>query len=163
MASTADALASRGKTSLDPNEARDMGAYRVLGCSGISWTICKQSAPRSRQTTSQYLITQFLQAGCSSQFPTNSVKTLKIEGNVLCLINMQVLSRLRVGELTKHNVVKCCLWPWGDSIAANRNNKTVRNGIVTFRITGIGIFQKKYTQQRFELLIANNRPEQAYL
>ena len=36
------------KTSLDFNEARD---YGVLGCSGISWTICKQSAPRSRQTT----------------------------------------------------------------------------------------------------------------
>ena len=32
----------------DLNEARDDG---VLGCSGISWTICKQSAPRSRQIT----------------------------------------------------------------------------------------------------------------
>jgi len=38
----------KGKTSLDLNEARD---YGVLGCSGISWTICKQSAPRSRQIT----------------------------------------------------------------------------------------------------------------
>ena len=74
----------------------------------------------------QHIVTQFLQAGCSSQCPTNSVKTLKTEGNVLCLISMQVLARLRVGELTKHNVVKCCLWPWGDSIAANGNNKTVR-------------------------------------
>jgi len=36
------------KTSLDLNEARDDG---VLGCSGISWTIYKQSAPRSRQIT----------------------------------------------------------------------------------------------------------------
>jgi len=36
----------KGKTSRDLNEARDDG---VLGCSGISWTICKQSAPRSRQ------------------------------------------------------------------------------------------------------------------
>ena len=36
----------KGKTSLDINEARDDG---VLGCGGISWTICKQSAPRSRQ------------------------------------------------------------------------------------------------------------------
>ena len=35
----------KGKSSLDLNEARDVG---VLGCSGISWTICKQSAPRSR-------------------------------------------------------------------------------------------------------------------
>jgi len=39
----------KGKTSLDWNEARDDG---VLGCSGMSWTICKQSAPRSRQITS---------------------------------------------------------------------------------------------------------------
>jgi len=38
----------KGKTSLDLNEARD---DRVLGCSGISWTICKQCAPHSRQIT----------------------------------------------------------------------------------------------------------------
>jgi len=35
----------KGKTSLDLNEARNDG---VWGCSGISWTICKQSAPRTR-------------------------------------------------------------------------------------------------------------------
>jgi len=38
----------KGKSSLDLNEARDDG---VLGCSGISWTICKQSMPRSKQIT----------------------------------------------------------------------------------------------------------------
>ena len=38
----------KGKTSPDLNEARDDG---VLGCSGDRWTICKQSAPRSRQIT----------------------------------------------------------------------------------------------------------------
>ena len=38
----------KGKTSLDLNEARDGG---VLACSGISWTICKQSAPCCRQIT----------------------------------------------------------------------------------------------------------------
>jgi len=38
----------KSETSLDLNEARDDG---VLGCSGISWTICKQSAPHSRQIT----------------------------------------------------------------------------------------------------------------
>jgi len=37
-----------GNTSLDLQEARDDG---VVGCSGISWTICKQSAPHSRQIT----------------------------------------------------------------------------------------------------------------
>jgi len=40
----------KGKTSLDLNEARDDG---VLGCSGISWTIWKQSAPPSRHITTQ--------------------------------------------------------------------------------------------------------------
>jgi len=46
-----DKLGSRpqkGKTSLDLNEARD---DEVLGCSGISWTIHKQSAPHSIQIT----------------------------------------------------------------------------------------------------------------
>ena len=47
----------KGKTSLDINEA--------VGCSSISWTICKQSAPRSEQPH-QHFVTQFLQAGCSS-------------------------------------------------------------------------------------------------
>ena len=35
-------------TSLNLNEAR---VDEVLGCIGISWTICKRSAPRSRQIT----------------------------------------------------------------------------------------------------------------
>ena len=39
---------------------------------GINWTIWKQSAPCSRQTTTSSL--KFLQAGCSSWCPTNSVK-----------------------------------------------------------------------------------------
>ena len=38
----------KSKTSPDLNESRD---YGVLGCSGISWTTCKQSAPGSRQRT----------------------------------------------------------------------------------------------------------------
>ena len=37
----------KDKTSLALNEVRDGG---VLECSSISWTICKQSAPCSRQT-----------------------------------------------------------------------------------------------------------------
>jgi len=38
----------KGKTSLDLKAARGDG---VLGCSGISWTLCKQSAPHCRQIT----------------------------------------------------------------------------------------------------------------
>ena len=45
--------------------------------SGISWAICK-SAPRSRQiTTPAPHHSSFLQAGCPSCHPTNSVKALK--------------------------------------------------------------------------------------
>jgi len=36
--------------SLELNEARD---YVILGCIGISWTICKQSAPRFSQIPTQ--------------------------------------------------------------------------------------------------------------
>jgi len=32
---------------------------KMIGCSGISWTICKSSAPHSRQIPTQHLITQF--------------------------------------------------------------------------------------------------------
>jgi len=45
--------------------------------SGISWVICK-SAPRSRQTTTPAPHhSVFLQAGCPSCRPTNSVKGSK--------------------------------------------------------------------------------------
>ena len=36
-----------------------------LGCSGISWTICKQCAPCSRQITTSTPHHSILQAGCS--------------------------------------------------------------------------------------------------
>jgi len=42
----------KGKTSLDLKEARDDG---ILECSGISWTIRRQSAPHSRQVTTPTL------------------------------------------------------------------------------------------------------------
>jgi len=38
----------KGNISLDLNDAKD---GRVMGCSGISWTICKNYAPHSRQIT----------------------------------------------------------------------------------------------------------------
>ena len=50
--------------------------------SGISWAICK-SAPRSRHiTTPAPHQSSFLQAGCPSCRPTNSVKALK-EHNII--------------------------------------------------------------------------------
>jgi len=63
----------KGKSSLDLNDTRD---DRVLGCSGISWTIRNLHLAPDRQPH-QHLITQFLKAGCSSWRPTNSVKAVK--------------------------------------------------------------------------------------
>ena len=64
----------KSKTNLDFTEAK-----KIVSGSGISWTICK-SAPRSRQITMPIANPpqlSFLQAGCSSCHPTNSVKALK--------------------------------------------------------------------------------------
>ena len=48
-----------------------------MGGSGISWAICK-SASRSRQTTTPAPhYSSFLQSGCPSCRPTNSVNALK--------------------------------------------------------------------------------------
>ena len=59
----------KGKTNLDFTEARD---------SGISWAICK-SASYSRQIITMPVPhhSVFLQAGCPSCRPANSVKALK--------------------------------------------------------------------------------------
>ena len=55
--------------------------HETVGGSGISWARCK-SAPRSRQITTPAPTTQFLQAGCPSCRPTNSVKALNTSPNI---------------------------------------------------------------------------------
>ena len=63
----------KDKTNLDLLE------QETVSGSGISWAICK-TAPRSRQiTTPAPHHSVFLQAGCPSCRPTNSVKALKGE------------------------------------------------------------------------------------
>ena len=54
---------------------------------GISWAICK-SAPRSRQITMPAPYhSVFLQAGCPSCRPTNSVKVLKAHNIIFALVS----------------------------------------------------------------------------
>jgi len=53
----------------------DLLEQETVSGSGICWAICK-SAPHPRQPR-QHATTQFLQAGCPSCRPTNSVKALK--------------------------------------------------------------------------------------
>ena len=59
---------------------------KTVSGSGISWAICK-SAHRSRQITMPAPTAQFLQAGCPSCRPTNSVKALKEQ------IRLQITNR----------------------------------------------------------------------
>jgi len=58
---------------VDLNEARDNG---FSGCSGISWTICKQSAPHSRQITTP-TPSFFYMPDALPEPPTNTAKALK--------------------------------------------------------------------------------------
>jgi len=55
----------------------DLLEQEMVSGSGISWVICK-TAPHPRQPL-QHPTTQFLQAGCSSCRPTNSIKALKVK------------------------------------------------------------------------------------
>jgi len=52
----------------------DLLQQEIVSGSGICWAMCK-SAPHPRQPC-QHPTTQFLQAGCPSCRPTNSVKAL---------------------------------------------------------------------------------------
>ena len=66
---------------------------------GISWVICK-SAPRSRQITTPALhYSSFLQAGCPSCRPTNSVKALKAwitHLTQICIHQVDMLNTLQI-------------------------------------------------------------------
>ena len=76
----------KGTTNLDFTEETVSG-------SGISWAACK-SAPRSRQiTTPVPPPLSFLQAGCPSCHPTNSVKALKANDQ-LCQSAEEKVTRL---------------------------------------------------------------------
>jgi len=86
----------KGKTSPGLIRARD---YGVLGCSGISWTICKPSAPRSREITTP-TPHHSIQTGCSSRRPTNSVKALKAYKVYRCIICIRLTEiHSRTGDM----------------------------------------------------------------
>jgi len=85
----------------------------MLSGSGISWAICK-SAPSSRQiTTPAPHHSVFLQAGCSSYRPTNSVKALKalkhLEKKHQKLSNVKSLTKIvwfqQFSELDRTHIV----------------------------------------------------------
>ena len=71
--------------------------------SGISWAICK-SAPLSRQiTTPAPHHASFLQAGCPSCRPTNSVKALKAQAEHGDENNIKSVSAQKVNTFTSFN------------------------------------------------------------
>ena len=65
----------------------------TVGGSGISWAICK-SAPRSRQNHASTPPLSFLQAGCPSCRPTNSIKALKAVKNRPTALIIQYFVRI---------------------------------------------------------------------
>ena len=91
--------------------------------SGVSWAICK-SAPRSRQiTTPAPHHSRFLQAGCPSCRPTNSVKALKGQLRTeLCVINVCKCSNT-LGWLINNN--------WNELEITERSMWTHFKGLMT--------------------------------
>jgi len=68
--------------------------------SGIRWTVCK-SAPRSRQITTPAPYHSFLQAGCPSCGPTNSVKAVPTNRNYKYTQRYHISSSTRQSAATK--------------------------------------------------------------
>jgi len=94
----------------------------TVSSSGISWDICK-SAPRSRQiTTPAPHHSGFLQAGCPSCCPTNSIKAPKVVGKKLMVCHCCMLcasqSAFSHGDVPLNTVEPrmkvsrrvCCMW-----------------------------------------------------
>ena len=92
----------------------------TVGGSGISWAICK-SAPRSRKKTApdrqpcQHPTTQFLQAGCPSCRPTNSVKALKAINRINYIYHILTLILSQFAVFTS--------WPKNGQQSAWQNSK----------------------------------------
>ena len=105
------------------------------GGSSISWTICKQSAPRSRQKTTQHLITQFLQARCSFQRPTNSVKALKAHVSLNTNARYSLYFTMGFSETPKIAPYKWRIqapsetWYVGDTKVQNANGMSIGSSI----------------------------------
>ena len=77
---------------------------KTVSGSGISWTICK-SAPRFRQiTTPAPHHSSFLQAGCCSCRPTNSVKALKA---YYCVFHSMKINHWRYWRIIKQEYIIC--------------------------------------------------------
>ena len=100
-----------------PERRNQSGFYwnETVSGSGISWAICK-SAPLSRQiTTPAPHRSVFLQAGCPSCRPTNSVKALKArstegestEGRLVLIGNY--LTQIHLGKWPLNEVVLVCI------------------------------------------------------
>ena len=82
--------------------------------SGISWTICK-SASRSRQPCQHPTTQSYLQAGCPSCRPTNSVKALKA----------LIVPTNEVGKCWRHDSTRLVLCSKVARDSRNRWAKTV--------------------------------------
>ena len=86
---------------------------RQWGSSGISWTICKSFAPRSRQMTMPApRHSSFLWAGYSCCRPTNSIKALRASIETWCWITgiMKFLCAAFSKVLVKFRCISCFDW-----------------------------------------------------
>ena len=74
----------KGKTNLDLLE------QEIVSGSGICWAICKSAPEKIPDNHANIPSLSFLQAGCPSCRPTNSVKALKDSKHIYVKINNKV-------------------------------------------------------------------------
>jgi len=89
----------KGKTNLDLLE------QEIVSDSGISWATCKSASWPSHITTPASHNSVFLQAGCLSCHPTNSVKALKA---IVCLHISEILCVFLCDRMQK----EIQMWRW---------------------------------------------------
>ena len=132
----------KNKTILGLNEAID----GVLGCSGISWTICKQSAPRSRQLTTP-TSHHFRPDALPDAQPTVSKHRLSISCGFTSQ-STQNSSLLAWYEKTKLNTTKACIYQ-SNEMYYNTHTHTHLFNSHFFRNTRVSRYQKGTTNLDF--------------
>jgi len=95
--------------------------------SGISWAICK-SAPHSRQiTTPAPHRSSFLQTGCPSWCPTNSVKALKAY-QTKQQHSRHYQATLHACSAQLQPIVTHVAWSWSVCMSVGHNLRCTKNG-----------------------------------
>ena len=130
---------------------------------GVSWAVCK-SAPRSRQITTSPL--SFLQAGCPSCRPANSVKALKAQSRLSHTVRkfeyLQKLSYFPLGLCPKLRTLK--ILPQVDRVVNEIRRSRRRRWSLLATPTAVGLYNsRRVVAVYYKSINCNPRTPYCYL